>query len=97
MIKYNCIHKVGDIMDETKVYSTVEIQNAIVAEIFPDYEYCKKNDIKDVKMYLKNYVDEYNKKAVSYKRIGVIKVRKEEFPKNTLRKIMRFKLDMTID
>ncbi|MBO7254259.1 MAG: AMP-binding protein [Clostridia bacterium] len=72
-------------------------QNAIVAEIFPDYEYCKKNDIKDVKMYLKNYVDEYNKKAVSYKRIGVIKVRKEEFPKNTLRKIMRFKLDMTID
>ncbi len=72
-------------------------QNAIVAEIFPDYEYCKKNDIKDVKMYLKNFVDEYNKKAVSYKRIGVIKVRKEEFPKNTLRKIMRFKLDMTID
>ncbi|MBE6648113.1 MAG: hypothetical protein E7614_01175 [Ruminococcaceae bacterium] len=72
-------------------------QNAIVAEIFPDYDYCTKNGITDVKQYLKKYVDEYNKTAVSYKRIGIIKVRKEEFPKNTLRKIMRFKLDMTID
>jgi long-chain acyl-CoA synthetase len=72
-------------------------QNAIVAEIFPDYDYCSKNGIEDVKMYLKNYVDDYNKRAVSYKRIGVIKVRKDEFPKNTLKKIMRFKLDMTID
>jgi len=32
VIKYNCIHKVGEIMDETKVYSTSEIQNAIVAD-----------------------------------------------------------------
>lgn len=72
-------------------------QNAIVAEIFPDYDYCQKNGITDVKKHLKSYIDEYNKKAVSYKRIGIVKVRKEEFPKNTLRKIMRFKLDMTID
>ena len=42
-------------------------------------------------------IDEYNKTAVSYKKIGVLKVRETEFPKNTLRKIMRFKLDMTID
>ncbi len=72
-------------------------QNAIVAEIYPDYDYCEKNGITDVKKHLKSYVDEYNKKAVSYKRIGLVKVRKDEFPKNTLRKIMRFKLDMTID
>ncbi len=72
-------------------------QNAIVAEIYPDYDYCEKNGITDIKKHLKSYVDEYNKKAVSYKRIGIVKVRKDEFPKNTLRKIMRFKLDMTID
>lgn len=71
--------------------------NAIVAEIFPDEEYCKKNGIKDVKAHLKKFVDDYNKTAVPYKKIAVIKVRKTEFPKNTLRKIMRFKLDMTID
>jgi long-chain acyl-CoA synthetase len=71
--------------------------NAIVAEIYPDREWCEKNGISDIKSYLKNFVDEYNKNATPYKKIGVLKVRDEEFPKNTLRKIQRFKLDMTID
>lgn len=72
-------------------------QNAIVAEIFPDEEYIKANNITDIKAHLKQYVDEYNRTAVSYKKIGVLKIRTAPFPKNTLRKIMRFKLDMTID
>ena len=71
--------------------------NAIVAEIYPDYDYFEKNGIEDVKEYFKPFVDEFNKKTVPYKKIAVLKVRKTEFPKNTLRKIMRFKLDMTID
>ncbi len=71
--------------------------NAIVAEIFPDKEYIEKNEIADVKAYLQGYLNEYNKNAVPYKKIGVLKVRNEDFPKNTLRKIMRFKLDMSID
>jgi len=71
--------------------------NAIVAEIFPDTEYFKQNKISDIKEYFKKAVAEYNKSAVPYKKIGHIKVRLEEFPKNTLRKIMRFKLDTTID
>ncbi len=71
--------------------------NAIVAEIFPDSEYFEKSGIEDVKAYFKNYIDEYNKTCVPYKKIGVLKVRREEFPKNTLRKIMRFKLDTTIE
>ncbi len=71
--------------------------NAIVAEIYPDYEYCEKNGIEDIKKHLKQYVDDYNKNAVPYKKITVIKVRKDEFPKNTLRKIMRFKIDTTIE
>jgi len=71
--------------------------NAIVAEVYPDKEYCEKNGIDDIKAHLKKYVDNYNKTAVPYKKIAVIKIRGEEFPKNTLRKIMRFKIDMTID
>jgi long-chain acyl-CoA synthetase len=71
--------------------------NAIVAEIFPDDDYIKKNGIEDVKTYLHNYILEYNKGAVAYKKITVLKVRKEEFPKNTLRKIMRFKIDTNIE
>ena len=71
--------------------------NAIVAEIFPDKEYIEKNGITDVKAYLDSYIAEYNKTAVPYKKIMILKVREEDFPKNTLRKIMRFKIDMSID
>ncbi len=71
--------------------------NAIVAEVYPDKEYCEKNGIEDIKAHLKPYVDNYNKTAVPYKKIAILKVRKTDFPKNTLRKIMRFQLDMTIE
>jgi long-chain acyl-CoA synthetase len=71
--------------------------NAIVAEVYPDKEFIEKNGIEDIHAHLQKYVDEYNKTAVPYKKIGILKVRSEEFPKNTLRKIMRFKLDMSID
>ncbi len=71
--------------------------NAIVAEIYPDKEYMEKNGISDIRAHFKPYIDNYNRNAVAYKHIGVLKVRDEEFPKNTLRKIMRFRLDMSID
>ena len=71
--------------------------NAIVCEVYPDKEYFEKNSITDIKAYLQKFVEEYNRGTVPYKKIGVLKVRDEEFPKNTLRKILRFKLDMSID
>ena len=71
--------------------------NAIVLEIFPDKDFIEKNGIEDKKAYFQKFVDDYNRGAVPYKKIGVLRVRDEEFPKNTLRKILRFKLDMTID
>lgn len=71
--------------------------DAIVAEIYPDQDYIDKNNITDIKAHLQKFVDDYNRTAVPYKKIGVLKVREEEFPKNTLRKIMRFKIDMSID
>ncbi len=71
--------------------------NAIVAEVYPDKDYIEKNGITDIQAHLQSYVDDYNRHAVPYKKIGILKVRDEEFPKNTLRKIMRFKLDMTIE
>ena len=71
--------------------------NAIVAEIYPDKEYIEKNGIEDIKKHLQGYIDNYNRTATPYKKVGILKVRDEEFPKNTLRKIQRFKLDMSID
>ncbi len=71
--------------------------NAIVAEIFPDAEYFKKNAIEDKQAYFRKYINDFNRTAVAYKKIGVLKIRETEFPKNTLRKITRFKIDRTID
>ena len=71
--------------------------NTIVAEIYPDKEYIEKNGITDIRAHLNRYVEDYNRRAVPYKKIGLLRVRDEDFPKNTLRKIMRFKMDMTID
>ncbi len=71
--------------------------NAIVAEIYPDKDFLEKNGIEDPNAYFQKFVDTYNRGAVPYKKIGVLRVRSEEFPKNTLRKILRFKLDMSID
>lgn len=72
-------------------------EHAIVAEIYPDFDFLKQNGVEDVKKYFHKYVADYNRTAVPYKKIGVLKVRETEFPKNTLRKITRFKIDKTID
>ncbi len=71
--------------------------NAIVAEIYPDYDFLKKNNVEDKQEYFRKYVSDFNRNAVAYKKISVLKVRETEFPKNTLRKITRFKIDKTID
>lgn len=71
--------------------------NAIVLEVFPDEDFMKKEGIADFEAYLRPYVEQYNRTAVPYKKIGLIRVRTEDFPKNTLRKITRFKLDRSID
>ena len=57
----------------------------------------EKNGIEDKYAHFKSYIDAYNKTAVPYKKVGLLRVRAEEFPKNTLRKILRLKIDMTID
>ncbi len=71
--------------------------NAIVWEVYPDEEWVQKEKIDNFEAYLKPFVEAYNRIAVPYKKIGLVRVRETPFPKNTLRKITRFKLDRTID
>ena len=71
--------------------------NTIVAEIYPDRTLLAEKGITDEKAYFQKFINEYNKTAVPYKKVGLLKVRADEFPKNTLRKILRRKMDMTID
>ncbi len=73
------------------------MHNTIVAEIYPDRDFCEKNGIENIEEYLNEHIEEYNRGAVPYKKVGLLRVREEEFPKNTLRKILRFRLDRSID
>ncbi len=71
--------------------------NAVVLEVYPDEEEMQRAGITDFEAYLRPIVEAYNRTAVPYKKVGLIRVRGEEFPKNTLRKILRFKIDRSID
>ena len=51
------------------------MHNAIVAEVYPDKDYIEKNGITDIKAHLQPYINEYNRNAVPYKKIKILKVR----------------------
>ena len=69
----------------------------IVAEIYPDYEALEAHGITDVQKYFDDAIKKINARNVSYKQIAKVKIRTEDFPKNTSRKITRFKIDKSID
>ena len=72
-------------------------REVIVAEIFPDYEQLKNDGITDIKEYFDEHVKIANTHMAPYKKVGFVKIRKEEFIKNTSRKITRFNIDKSID
>ena len=88
-------------VNEVVVYQGISKQNPdielIVAEIYPDAEGLVAKGITDLDAYFGEAIRKLNEKNVSYKTIGRVKLRTEEFPKNTSRKITRFKLDRTVD
>ena len=51
----------------------------------------------DVKEYFDEHVKVANTHMAPYKKVGLVKIRKEEFIKNTSRKITRFNIDKSID
>ena len=72
-------------------------REVIVAEIFPDYEQLKADGVTDVKEYFDEHVKVANTRMAPYKKVGMVKIRKEEFIKNTSRKITRYNIDKSID
>ena len=72
-------------------------KEVIVAEIFPDFDALAMHDITDAQKYFDDAIIKINEKNVSYKKVGKVKIRHEEFPKNTSKKITRFKIDKSID
>ncbi len=72
-------------------------KEVIVAEIYPDADGLKLHNIEDAQKYFEEEIKKINAKNVSYKTVGKVKLRAEEFPKNTSRKITRFAIDKSID
>ncbi|HBJ18975.1 MAG TPA: hypothetical protein DDY70_04465 [Clostridiales bacterium] len=70
-------------------------RHAIVAEIYPTEELLTLSD-EELNKRFRKVIDRYNRTAVSYRKIDLLRIRRTDFPKNTLRKIQRFKIDTTI-
>lgn len=87
----------GDVV----VYEGISRKNpdsdVIVAEFYPDPETFAQSTEEEIYSHFSSHVAEYNRHAVPYKKVGLVRIRREEFPKNTLRKITRFRIDRTID
>ena len=91
------IYGVGEVVVYAGESKSDPSKEVIVAEIFPDFEALKLHNITDPEAYFNEEIKKVNAKNVSYKTVGKVKIRNEEFPKNTSRKITRFKIDKTID
>ena len=91
------IYGVGEVVVYEGESKSGNKSDLIVAEIYPDFDSLKLHGIEDAEAYFNAEVKKVNEKNASYKHVGLVKIRNEEFPKNTSRKITRFKLDKTVD
>jgi long-chain acyl-CoA synthetase len=91
------VYGVGEVVVYAGESKSDPSKEVIVAEIFPDYEALALHNIEDAQKYFDDAIKEINKKNVSYKTVGKVKIRSEEFEKNTSKKIQRFKIDKSID
>ena len=79
---------------ESKKHPEKEV---IVAEIYPDKDLLAADGVTDLKKYFNDQIKIVNSRMVGYKAVGLVKIRNEEFVKNTSRKITRFNIDKNID
>lgn len=77
----------NDIISEVVVRA---VNDTIEAEIFPNQEYIKNNQIENVKEVLDKLIIDFNKQMPLYKNVACIKIRDEEFPKTSTKKIKRY-------
>ena len=72
-------------------------KDCIVAEIYPDFDALKSHGITDAQKHFKDGVNEINKRSAPYKKVQIVKIRNEEFEKNTSKKIIRFKINRIVE
>lgn len=83
------------LVKESAVYSIIGEkgeEGTIAAEVFPDFDYAKKNNIENIKEQINDLINNINLNLPYYKRIVSVKFRDNEFEKTTTKKIKRHKL-----
>ncbi|MBP7402741.1 MAG: AMP-binding protein [Clostridia bacterium] len=88
---------VGEVVVYAGESAAQNSREAIVAEIWPDADKLRSLGITDAQEYFNAEVRKVNARMVSYKAVNLVKLRAEEFPKNTTKKIQRFHIDKRID
>ena len=91
------IYGVGEVVVYAGESRSDASKELIVAEIYPDEEALKMREIGDAYKYFHDEIAKINQTVAPYKKIGHVKIRTEEFPKTTTRKITRFAIDKHID
>ncbi len=71
----------------------LEENNAITADVYPDFEYAEQNQIEDIQSTLEKQIDDINRGLPRYKHVTVIRTRDVEFEKTTTKKIIRYKVN----
>jgi len=75
-------------------------KDVIAAEIFPDYELLKSKGIEGMEAihtYFNKEIKRVNSRMAPHKTVKKVKIREEEFIKNTSKKILRHAIDKSID
>ena len=72
-------------------------KEVIVAEIFPSLDGLAALGIQNAQAYFDSEIKKLNSRMVIYKAVNLVKIRGEEFSKNTSKKILRFCIDKSID
>jgi len=74
------------VKEDTAMHGDTDL---LIAEIFPDYDNAKTQSVNDIQAHFDQAIEEYNKKAPSFKHIRRVILRDIEFPKTTTKKIKR--------
>ena len=72
---------------KSEKFNNIEL---IKAYIYPDYNYAKENEIKDIELELKNIINKINCKLPNYMKIQEIKILEENFELTGIGKIKRY-------
>ncbi len=91
------IYGIGEVIVYAGESRSDASKELIVAEIFPDKDALELRGITDADKYFRDEVNKINLTMAPYKRVEYVKLRAEEFPKTTTRKITRFAIDKKVD